>query len=103
MKDWADDNIDFKENGRNLSKRVKNTVGEKEKLLVTSNFSFSHSVFKRLVLQTGKNHGLFGKKSSGIFMMRYIPSKSSNLLTDDMVFKTHYHTIAAAFWHTKDM
>ena len=34
---------------------------EKEKLLVTSNFSFSHSVFKRLVLQTRKNQGLFGK------------------------------------------
>ena len=35
--------------------------GKKEKLLVTSNFSFSHSVFKRLVLQTCKNQGLFGK------------------------------------------
>ena len=34
---------------------------EKEKLLVTSNFSFSHSVFKRPVLQTCKNQGLFGK------------------------------------------
>ena len=34
---------------------------EKEKLLVTSNFSFSHNVFKRLVLQTRKNQGLFGK------------------------------------------
>ena len=34
---------------------------EKVKLLVTSNFSFSHSVFKRLVLQTRKNQGLFGK------------------------------------------
>ena len=32
-----------------------------EKLLVMSNFSFSHSVFKRLVLQTRKNQGLFGK------------------------------------------
>ena len=32
-----------------------------EKLLVTSNFSFSHSVFKRLVMQTHKNQGLFGK------------------------------------------
>ena len=31
------------------------TLWEKEKLLVTSNFSFSHSVFKRLVLQTHKN------------------------------------------------
>ena len=36
--------------------------GKKEKLLVTSNFSFSHSVFKRLVLQTRKNQGLFGKE-----------------------------------------
>ena len=34
---------------------------EKEKLVVTSNFSFSHSVFKRHVLQTRKNQGLFGK------------------------------------------
>ena len=34
---------------------------EKEKLLITSNFSFSHGVFKRLVLQTCKKQGLFGK------------------------------------------
>ena len=27
-----------------------------------SNFSFSHSVFKRLVMQTHKNQGLFGKE-----------------------------------------
>ena len=37
------------------------TLREKEKLLVTSNFFFSLSVFKRLVLQTLKTHGLFGK------------------------------------------
>ena len=37
------------------------TLWEKQKLLVTSNFSFSHSVFKLLVLQTRKNQGLFGK------------------------------------------
>ena len=40
------------------------TLWEKEKLLVTSNFSFSHSVFKRLVMQTRKNHDLFGKRLS---------------------------------------
>ena len=34
---------------------------EKDKLLVTSNFSFSHIFFKRHVLQTRKNQGLFGK------------------------------------------
>ena len=37
---FADDNFKFDENGRQISKWV------------TSNFSFSHSVFKRLVLQT---------------------------------------------------
>ena len=35
------------------------TLCEKEKLLVMSNFSFSHSVFKRLVLQTREPQGLF--------------------------------------------
>ena len=39
----------------------KKTLWEKEKLLVTSNFSFSRSVLKRLVRQTRKNQGLFGK------------------------------------------
>ena len=34
---------------------------KKEKLLIWSNFSFSDSVFKRHVLLTHKNKGLFGK------------------------------------------
>ena len=59
MKEFAD-NFTFDENERKFSKRVE-TLREKEKLLVTSNFSFSHSVFKRLLLQTRKNQGLFGK------------------------------------------
>ena len=37
------------------------TLQENEKLLVTSNFSFSYTVFKRFVLQARKNQGLFGK------------------------------------------
>ena len=37
------------------------TLWEMEKLLVTSNFSISHSVFKRLVPQTYKNQGFFWK------------------------------------------
>ena len=41
---------------------------EKEKLLITSNFSFPHSVFKRLVLQTRKNQGLFGKGLKVLFL-----------------------------------
>ena len=35
--------------------------GEKEKLLTTNSSIFSHSVFKRLILQTHKNQGFFGK------------------------------------------
>ena len=37
------------------------TLWKKEKLLIIRNFSFSHCVFKRLVFQTLKNQGLFGK------------------------------------------
>ena len=37
------------------------TVWEEEKLLIMSNFSFSQSVFKRLVLQTRKNQASFEK------------------------------------------
>ena len=41
-------------------KRVE-TLWEKEKLLIITNFSFFNSVFKRHILQTCKNKGLFGK------------------------------------------
>ena len=40
--------------------RLTKNVGKGE-LLVTSNLSFSHCLFKRLVLQTRKNQELFGK------------------------------------------
>ena len=59
--EFGEDNFKFDEKGREFPIRVENTVGKKEKLLVTSNFSFSHSVFKGLVQHTRKNKGLFGK------------------------------------------
>ena len=59
LKEFADNNFKFDENGGNLYKRVGNT-GENEKLLVMCNFSFSRSVFKRLVL-TRKKPGLLGQ------------------------------------------
>ena len=52
--------LNLRERAERFLNRYK-TLGEKEKLLVTSNFSFSHSVFKRLVWQTPKIQGLFGK------------------------------------------
>ena len=57
-------------------KRVENNVGKGEiaryekKLLVMSNFSFSHIVFKRLILQTPENQGLFGKGLIGSLRVR---------------------------------
>ena len=62
LKEFANNNFRFDENSGKLSKTVENAVG-KGKLLVTSNFSFSHGVFKRPVLQTRKNEGLSGKGS----------------------------------------
>ena len=61
LKEFADDSFKCDENGRKFSKKGRQTLWEKEKLLVTSNFSFSHCVFKRLVKRTLTNKGLFGK------------------------------------------
>ena len=56
---------------------------EKEKLLITSNFSFSHSVFKGLVLQTRKIQG-FIRKGLKIAIQGYktLCNISSKLLQD---------------------
>ena len=79
MKEFADDNFKLDENDKKFFKRVQNTIGkgevahyeqfllfphgyktlwEKEKLLIMSNFSFSHSVFEGLVLQKRKNQAV---------------------------------------------
>ena len=47
-----------------FSKWVKN---EKEKLLVMSNFSFSHSIFKRVVMQKYKKPELVWKRLKFVF------------------------------------
>ena len=60
MKEFAKANFKFHENERNLSKQVEKTLWEKEKLLITSNFSFSHNVFKRLVSQGRQKVSLCG-------------------------------------------
>ena len=51
MERVAEDNSKSNENGKKFSKRVENTV-EKKDLLIMSNFSVSHSDFKRRVLMT---------------------------------------------------
>ena len=52
------------------------------KILVTSNFSFSHSVFNRLLLQTHKNQGLFER---GLTHYRTTKTKA---LADDKIKMT---------------
>ena len=61
LKEFADDNLKFDENGGKFSKKVE-TLCEKDRLLVTSNFSFSHSVFKKLVQQIRRNKDMDGKR-----------------------------------------
>ena len=65
------------------------TLCEKEKLLVTSNFSFSHSVFKRPVLQTRENQGLFGKGLTGF---PPVPIMVQGPISQTSIDLTHYQT-----------
>ena len=67
------------------------TLWEKEKLLVTSNFSFSHSVFKRLVLQTRKNQGLFGKGLNDFERERQT-ERQRRLICSGPIVEIHLHT-----------
>ena len=63
LKEFADDNFKFDENGRKLSKWVENTVEKGEIALYDQFLFFPLVFFKRLVLQTCKNQGLFWKES----------------------------------------
>ena len=60
QKERADDNFKFDNNGRKVFQKGRKHW-ENEKSLIMNNFSFSHGDFKRLVLQTRKNQGLFAK------------------------------------------
>ena len=57
---FEDDNFKFDENGRKFSRRVENTVGKGE-IARYERFLLFPQCFQKLVLQTRKNQGLFGK------------------------------------------
>ena len=57
LKEFADGNFKFDENGRKLSKQVENTVGNGE-IASYEQFLLSHSVFKRLVSQGRQKESL---------------------------------------------
>ena len=61
MKEIADNFLKFDENDGKFSKRIENAVGKGEIACNEQFLLFPHSVFKRLVLKTRKNKGLFRK------------------------------------------
>ena len=72
-----------------------------------SNFSFSHSVFKVLVLQTGKNQGLFGKGLTQMLSFLVKNNEACSLrLNFSLTVLVEYNqsttilVIWVAFWHT---
>ena len=81
MKEFADDNLKFDENGRKVSKRVENTVG-KEEIAHNEQFSFFHSVLKKLVVKVGENPGLVWErvKTSTIEQYTFHFEKTPNSL-----------------------
>ena len=69
----------------------------KGEIACMSNFSFSHSVFKRFVQKTCKNQGLFGKglKESHIFLVISEPlsEDSFNFMVFGKEFKSNFYFI----------
>ena len=63
LKEFADHNFKFDENGRKVFKWVENTVG-KEEIAHYEQFLLFPQCFQRMILQTPKNQGLFGKGSN---------------------------------------
>ena len=60
QKELADGNFRFDKNGRKFLKSVEKTVGKGE-ITCNEQFLLFPQCFKTLVLQAGKNKGLFGK------------------------------------------
>ena len=68
---FSDDNFEFYENGVKFSEWTENDVGKGE-IACHEQFLLFLTVFKRLVLQTHKDKGLFGKGLRALHTV-YIP------------------------------
>ena len=77
LKEVADNKFKLDENG-----------GKFSKLVVTSNFCFSHSVLNSHLQQTRKNQGLFGKRFRPFCLPVHvdISMKLSRMQNDERVF-----------------
>ena len=69
MTEFTDNTFKFDENRRKFSTQVENTVGKRRNCSLQAISPFP-TVFSRLVLQTRKNQGLFGK---GLMTLRERP------------------------------
>ena len=73
---------------------------EEEKLLITSNFSFSHSVFTSLVMLMCKNQSLFGKglKYHGItcFILTESNTQKVKQDTQDLIYTSRHSSMVRA-------
>ena len=73
LKEFADNNSKFDKNGAKFSKGVENTVGKGE-IAHYQKFLLFQLFFKRLLLQTRKIKGLFGKGLSHRHTVTVLPS-----------------------------
>ena len=71
MKEFSDDNYKFDEHGRKFSKWIENTVGKGRNCSLRAISPFP-TVFKRLVEQTRKKQGLFGKGLTTVISLAII-------------------------------
>ena len=79
---FTDDNFKFGESSRKFSKRVENAVG-KGQIAHNEQFLVFPQCFQRLILQTRKNQGLFGKGSTLYQMTIFFLLNKLKALTDD--------------------
>ena len=84
LKAFADDKLNVTKMMISVFDRVENIVGKGE-IACTSNFSFSHNFFKRLLSQTSQKvslcgNGFPGSKSSDLFIFEDRPSVTQLVL-----------------------
>ena len=105
LKEFAENNFKFDEMEQS-SPRGSKTLWGKENFLITSNFSFSHSVFKRLILQTGKNQVFIWKRLisfESTSQISYMPGFHSDYYKDhlnvkDIVWEKTGPTVKVCFY-----
>ena len=84
MKEFADDNFKFDENGRKLSKQVENTVGKGE-IACYKQFLLFSSVFKRLVSPRRQKVSLCGNGLNHFVIARLRWHNSGSVYAQNMI------------------